>query len=338
MNLNSLYAKVCRKVFLLKPNDHDAWAEIYHLLLQLRPKLSCNVCSKLPVVPMSSAKCRHIVCKGCVGQTMQLSEPCVDCSNDTSGYSEDAQLDIVLQCYRHMCRQLSEPRFRGNWGILDDDANTNFRNMVVEGSCLGNNRCQRPEQASTSSPSPSCVASTSTATLESRVVNRTPAAVAATKGVKCDATRRVVLSAGDAMALAHDLANSSPYQLIEVSTGIIKGTEGSPVVAVDTPDGSTSHHLDQIGWRVPLSPVAPKAEAADLVLPCSDNGKQQASAKEERLSPVTPVPKDVHCYSFNNAANISSSLRGCPTSTGLTKVYPTAKTDAKTVALKETKR
>ncbi|XP_065292207.1 E3 ubiquitin-protein ligase MSL2 isoform X3 [Dermacentor albipictus] len=243
MNALNLYLETCRKVFGSDLEDHSAWADIYRLLSLLRQALACSVCSNLLVVPMSSSssKCRHAVCKGCIGQTMRLSAPCVDCNNNTSGFTENLQLRIVLQCYKKICRYLSAPSFQRKWGSLNGGTNITFRDLVVEGSHLADNY-RHADPASTSLPSTSsavpslaasssfspslssscaAAASTTVPTQPSRVVNRTSAVAAAavTKSVNGDRTRRAVLLNGDALALAHDRAISAPYKLIKVPAG-----------------------------------------------------------------------------------------------------------------------
>ncbi|KAL3177756.1 hypothetical protein MRX96_038894 [Rhipicephalus microplus] len=69
--------------------------------------------------------------------------------------------------------------------------------------------------------------------------------------------------------------------------GVIRGSESSRLVKVDTPEGPTRHHLDQI--RPPMSPGAPKADTSESVPPCRDNAEQEASPREQLLSPVTPA-------------------------------------------------
>ncbi|KAH7967417.1 hypothetical protein HPB49_024632 [Dermacentor silvarum] len=271
MNALNLYLEACRKVFESDPEDHSAWADIYRLLSLLRQALACSVCSDLLVVPMSSSssKCRHAVCKGCVGQTMRLSAPCVDCNNNTSAFTENLQLRIVLQCYKKICRYLSAPSFQRKWGSLNGGTNITFRDIVVEGSRLADNY-RHAEPTSTSLPSTSsavpslaasssfspslsspCVAAASTTvpTQASRVVNRTSAVAAAavTKSVNGDRTRRAaVLLNGDAMALAHDRAISAPYKLIKV-----------PAVLEISRSGSDSTSASECGSPSAAAPPTP---------------------------------------------------------------------------------
>ncbi|KAL3204100.1 hypothetical protein MRX96_001083 [Rhipicephalus microplus] len=109
MNSLKLYSELFRKVFESDLEDHGAWADIYRLLSLLMQALTCSVCGNVLVVPMTSStsKCRHAVCKGCMGQTMRLSAPCADCNSSTSGFTENKQLRIVLQCYKNICLYLS---------------------------------------------------------------------------------------------------------------------------------------------------------------------------------------------------------------------------------------
>lgn len=241
MSALNLYLEVTRKVFESDPEDHSAWADIYRLLSLLRQALACSVCSSILVVPMSStsSKCRHAVCKVCIGQTMRLNSPCADCNSSTAGFTENLHLRLVLQCYKKICRYLSSPSFQRKWGSLNGGTNITFRDIVVEGSRLADNY-RHAEPTSTSTPStssavpslaaspsfssslasPGVAASSTTVPPQAvRVVNRTSAVAAAavTKSVNGDRTRRVTILNGDVMALAHDRATAAPYKLIKVS-------------------------------------------------------------------------------------------------------------------------
>ncbi|XP_077554817.1 uncharacterized protein LOC144169501 [Haemaphysalis longicornis] len=238
MNALDIYLEACRKVFESDLNDQSptAWADIYRLLSLLRQALVCCVCSNLIVVPMSSRafKCRHVVCKVCVGQTMRLSAPCVDCNNTTAGYTEDRELRIVLMGYKRVCRYLDQAKYVMKWGSLDGGTNLTLRDIVVEGSRLADEfRLVEPTSTSlpsTSSAVPSLGASpsrspslapaskpaqsTTVPAQAARVVNRTSAVAPVTKTV--NGTRRAALLNGDAIAIAHERANSAPYKLIKI--------------------------------------------------------------------------------------------------------------------------
>ncbi|KAL3234219.1 hypothetical protein MRX96_022654 [Rhipicephalus microplus] len=69
--------------------------------------------------------------------------------------------------------------------------------------------------------------------------------------------------------------------------GVIKGSEGSRLLKVDTPEGSARRHLDQI--RPQVSPGAPKTDSSESVPPSCDNAEQQVSPREQLLSPFTPA-------------------------------------------------
>nr|XP_054929028.1 uncharacterized protein K02A2.6-like [Dermacentor andersoni] len=70
--------------------------------------------------------------------------------------------------------------------------------------------------------------------------------------------------------------------------GIVKSIEGSRLVTVDTPDGLARRHFDQIFRRVPVSPVAPEAEASESLQPSPDNKSRPTSTPEARCSLATP--------------------------------------------------
>ncbi|KAL3225576.1 hypothetical protein MRX96_049183 [Rhipicephalus microplus] len=154
--LTSLYAEVALKVAKMTPGDRDDWVEIYNLMRKFRLELSCKVCAQFPVDAVCSPKCLHMVCKQCVGETMQLIEPCVDCSNDASKYGEHKMMNIMLHLYRFTCGQLLEHRCRPSWGTLDDETNARFMNLVTEGVCPVSCDCKfHLKDATTSTPSPS---------------------------------------------------------------------------------------------------------------------------------------------------------------------------------------
>ncbi|KAL3194571.1 hypothetical protein MRX96_016109 [Rhipicephalus microplus] len=69
--------------------------------------------------------------------------------------------------------------------------------------------------------------------------------------------------------------------------GVIRDSESSRLVKVDTPEGPTRRHLDPIRPR--MSPGAPKADTSKSVPPSRDNAEQQASPREPLLSPITPA-------------------------------------------------
>lgn len=241
MNALNLYLELCRKVFESGLDDQSpsAWADIYRLLSLVRQTLVCCVCSNLIVVPMSSraSKCRHAVCRACVGQTMRLSAPCVDCNDTTAGYTEDRELRIVLMGYKRVCRYLDQAKYVMKWGSLDGGTNLTLRDIVIEGSRLPD-EYRLVEPSSTSLPStsssalPSSAASpprppplapeSKTATpvtvpaQAARVVNRTSAVAAAAVTKTVNGTRRAALLNADAIAIAHERASSAPYKLIKI--------------------------------------------------------------------------------------------------------------------------
>ncbi|KAL3240178.1 hypothetical protein MRX96_021734 [Rhipicephalus microplus] len=69
--------------------------------------------------------------------------------------------------------------------------------------------------------------------------------------------------------------------------GVVRGSEVTRLVKVDTPEEPTRHHLGRIRPR--MSPGAPKADTSESVPPSRDNVEQQASPREQLLSPVTPA-------------------------------------------------
>lgn len=140
MNALSLYVTTCRRVFESDTNDNSAWADIYRLLSLLRQALSCNVCSNLLVIPMTStvSTCQHSVCKACLGKKMRLKPSCPGCKNYNK-FAENSHLRILLQCYKKFCDYLGTSSLQRKWGSLNGGTNVNFQDIVAEGSNLADN-------------------------------------------------------------------------------------------------------------------------------------------------------------------------------------------------------
>ncbi|XP_070381695.1 uncharacterized protein [Dermacentor albipictus] len=72
--------------------------------------------------------------------------------------------------------------------------------------------------------------------------------------------------------------------------GVVKSTEGSRLVKVDTPDGLARRYFNQIFRRLPVSLMAQNAEAPYSLQPCPDNKNWLMSTPEGRCSPAAPEP------------------------------------------------
>ncbi|XP_056281675.1 E3 ubiquitin-protein ligase MSL2a [Pseudoliparis swirei] len=104
VNATALYVSASRAVLQCDPRQPHTFTEMYKLLPFFRQSIACLVCGKLLQDPISPthAECQHYVCLGCKGQKMQLRPPCSRCK-DYSGFQENKQLSLLVQCYRKLC-------------------------------------------------------------------------------------------------------------------------------------------------------------------------------------------------------------------------------------------
>ncbi|KAK7074532.1 Zinc ion binding [Halocaridina rubra] len=107
MNATNLYVTTCRLVMHAQPENRDSWVELYKLLPYLRQSLSCTVCGKLLSEPFTPTEttCQHHVCKKCIGGKKRLKPTCSWCK-DYSMYVDNAQIKLILQCYRKLCEYI----------------------------------------------------------------------------------------------------------------------------------------------------------------------------------------------------------------------------------------
>ncbi|XP_039994083.1 E3 ubiquitin-protein ligase MSL2a isoform X1 [Xiphias gladius] len=104
VNATALYVSASRAVLQCDPRKPHTFAEMYKLLPFFRQSLACLVCGKLLQDPISPThpECQHYVCLGCKGQQMQIRPSCSRCK-DYSGFQENKQLSLLVQCYRKLC-------------------------------------------------------------------------------------------------------------------------------------------------------------------------------------------------------------------------------------------
>ncbi|XP_051252345.1 E3 ubiquitin-protein ligase MSL2a [Dicentrarchus labrax] len=104
VSATTLYVSASRAVLQCDPRQPNTFAEMYTLLPFFRQSLACLVCGKLLQDPISPThpECQHYVCLGCKGQKMQIRPPCSRCK-DYSGFQENKQLSLLVQCYRKLC-------------------------------------------------------------------------------------------------------------------------------------------------------------------------------------------------------------------------------------------
>lgn len=105
MNAISLYVTASRLLFQSEAGDQNN-TDLYRLVPYLRQSLSCTVCANLLIEPYSPQDvCQHHVCRACLGGRKNLKPTCLLCRNYQS-YQANAQLRILLQCYKSLCKYI----------------------------------------------------------------------------------------------------------------------------------------------------------------------------------------------------------------------------------------
>lgn len=132
MNAISLYITTCR--YIVESNTHEAetWADLYKYLPILRQALSCCVCTKIlhhPMGPTESA-CQHHVCSSCLGGKMRLRPSCSWCK-DFNCFVDNAQLRIVVQCFRKLCEYLASSAIAVNLAATNNGGTTSNALMAI---------------------------------------------------------------------------------------------------------------------------------------------------------------------------------------------------------------
>lgn len=104
MNAISLYVSASRLLFQ-SDTENPNYSDLYRLVPYLRQSLSCTVCANLLVEPYSPQVCQHHVCRNCIGGRKNLKPTCSSCKT-YHNYSANAQLRILLQCYKSLCSHI----------------------------------------------------------------------------------------------------------------------------------------------------------------------------------------------------------------------------------------
>lgn len=110
MNALNIYLSTCRYVMQMRREDEGSWVDLYRFLPYLRQALTCCVCGGIlrqPTSPVNVKSCQHHVCKSCIGGKMKVRPSCSWCK-DWEQFVENIQLRILLQCFKELCRYLSE--------------------------------------------------------------------------------------------------------------------------------------------------------------------------------------------------------------------------------------
>lgn len=105
MNAISLYVSASRLLFNQSDSDNANYSDLYRLVPYLRQSLSCTVCANLLVEPYSPEVCQHHVCRQCIGGRKNLKPTCSSCRS-YHNYHANAQLRILLQCYKSLCNYI----------------------------------------------------------------------------------------------------------------------------------------------------------------------------------------------------------------------------------------
>ena len=132
MNATTLYITTCRYVIQSNPYDPDSWAELYRYLPYVRQALSCCVCGQVLDQPMGSTNgvCQHQVCRDCLGGKMKYVRPQCSWCKDYNGFEENAQLRIVIQCFKKLCEYLSSSAIALNLSTTNNGG-TNGNTLIA---------------------------------------------------------------------------------------------------------------------------------------------------------------------------------------------------------------
>ncbi|XP_066955983.1 E3 ubiquitin-protein ligase MSL2 [Macrobrachium rosenbergii] len=145
MNATNLYVTTCRLVMHAQPENRDTWLELYKLLPYLRQSLSCTVCGKLLVEPYTPTEttCQHHVCKKCLGGKKRLKPTCSWCK-DYDMYVDNAQIKLLLQCYRKLCEYIKfTPIYCKLNPIYNNGGQLSLIEMIDEAvGKTNNNKCE----------------------------------------------------------------------------------------------------------------------------------------------------------------------------------------------------
>uniref|UniRef100_H2ZHN8 E3 ubiquitin-protein ligase Msl2 zinc RING finger domain-containing protein n=1 Tax=Ciona savignyi TaxID=51511 RepID=H2ZHN8_CIOSA len=103
-NCTNLYLQVCQTFLTCQYDDPSSFEDLYKLLPWLRQSLTCCVCSKVVVDPMSSTQshCQHFVCEKCRGGKMVLRPSCSWCK-DADAFVTNEHLVMLVQCFSKIC-------------------------------------------------------------------------------------------------------------------------------------------------------------------------------------------------------------------------------------------
>ena len=91
----------------VKPPRDEPLPPLIQLLPFVRQLLTCCACAGLLEDAMISLSCGHCYCAKCQHGTPLLKIQCRQCKERMGLVSED-QIQLLVQCYRHMCHVLSE--------------------------------------------------------------------------------------------------------------------------------------------------------------------------------------------------------------------------------------
>lgn len=144
MNATSLYVSTSRLVFQLESGDQSL-NDLYRLVPYLRQALSCTVCDGLLIEPYTpqETQCQHHVCRLCIGGRKNLKPTCVWC-RDYNKYEVNAQLRILLQCYKSLCEYIiTRPIYKSmnsqTDGLSNGNGSTSLADLIEEGAQFQDN-------------------------------------------------------------------------------------------------------------------------------------------------------------------------------------------------------
>ncbi|KAJ6648154.1 E3 ubiquitin-protein ligase MSL2 [Pseudolycoriella hygida] len=148
MNPTSLYVSTSQIVFQHESGDQNL-SDLYRLIPYLRQALSCTVCGSLLIDPHTpkETECQHHVCRKCLGGRKNLKPSCSWC-RDYQKYEGNAQLRILMQCYKNLCEYIiTKPMYNSmsNQLLISGMANgtssisTSLSELIDEGARFQDN-------------------------------------------------------------------------------------------------------------------------------------------------------------------------------------------------------
>ena len=104
---SEVWSVILQQLWSMPPTREDDLTDLSQLLPYLRQLLTCCACAGLLEDAMISLSCGHCYCSECQFRDPLLKIQCRQC-RDRTGLVVEAQLRVVVKCYRHMCSILAD--------------------------------------------------------------------------------------------------------------------------------------------------------------------------------------------------------------------------------------